>query len=93
MSAAATCGSSASGPRKPFSPNWSPTLNQKSEIELKRAALAKTIRTVERLRASIAADRAINERLPRTLKEFDEAVARGELRTPDLDALEAEVGL
>lgn len=68
-------------------------MHKKSEIELKRAALAKTIRTVERLRASIAADRAINERLPRTLKKFDEAVARGELRTPDLDALEAEVGL
>lgn len=63
-------------------------MNQKSEIELKRAALAKTIRTVERLRASITADRAINERLPRTLKEFDEAVARGELNMPDLTALD-----
>ncbi len=66
-------------------------MHQKSDIELRRAALAKTVRTVERLKASIAADRAINDRLPKTLKEFDERVARGELAAPDLEGLVGEV--
>lgn len=69
-------------------PNWRTPLHEKSDIEMRRMAVAKTIRTVERLKASIAADRAINARLPRTLKEFDEAVARGELNMPDLTALD-----
>jgi hypothetical protein len=59
-------------------------LKRKSEIEMRRHAVAKTARSLIRLRHSLAADRELNDRLPDTLAEFDEAVARGELR--DLEA-------
>ncbi len=54
-------------------------MRKKSDIEMRRMAVAKTVRSLERLKASLAADRAINERLPDTLAEFDAAVARGDL--------------
>lgn len=63
-------------------------MRAKSEIELKRASIAKTVRTLERLKASLAADRAINDRLPATLAEFDAAVARGELLTMPEESLD-----
>lgn len=54
-------------------------MRRKSEIEMKRAAVAKTARALVRLKHSLAADREINDLLPDTLDGFDEAVARGEL--------------
>lgn len=48
---------------------------------MRRASLAKTARSLIRLRHSLAADEEINALLPDTLQEFDEAVARGELRS------------
>lgn len=54
-------------------------MRQKSEIEMRRAALAKTARSLVRLKHSLAADEELNTVLPETLAEFDGAVARGEL--------------
>jgi hypothetical protein len=54
-------------------------LRRKTEIEMRRAALAKTARSLVRLKHSLAADEELNEILPETLAEFDGAVARGEL--------------
>lgn len=54
-------------------------MRRKTEIEMRRAALAKTARSLVRLKHSLAADLEINEVLPDTLAEFDGAVARGEL--------------
>ena len=46
---------------------------------MRRAEVLKVTRSLTRLRHSLAADRDLNETLPRTLREFDEAVANGEL--------------
>lgn len=47
---------------------------------------AKAVRALVRLKHSLAADTEINTVLPDTLEEFDEALARGELKglTADL---------
>jgi len=45
---------------------------------MKRAKIAKTARTLIRLKHSLAADEELNDVLPATLEEFDEALARGE---------------
>lgn len=54
-------------------------MRRKSEVEMKRAGVAKTARTLVRLKHSLAADQELNDLLPETLEEFDKAVGRGEL--------------
>lgn len=60
--------------------NWSADLKKKSPAEMQRAKIAKTARTLIRLKHSLAADEEINTFLPDTLDEFDAALARGEKR-------------
>lgn len=60
--------------------NWSSTLKRKTEAELRRSQITKTARTLIRLKHSLAADEEINAVLPDTLEQFDEALARGELK-------------
>ena len=48
--------------------------------ELEKAKIAKATRTLIRLKHSLRADEEINDVLPDTLDEFDEALARGELK-------------
>jgi hypothetical protein len=55
-------------------------LKKKTPAEIEKAALAKTARTVIRLKHSLAADEEINAVLPDTLIEYEEALARGELK-------------
>jgi hypothetical protein len=47
---------------------------------MERAKITKASRSLIRLKHSLAADEEINAILPDTLEEFDEALARGELR-------------
>jgi hypothetical protein len=47
---------------------------------MERAAVAKTTRTLVRLKHSLAADEELNSILPDTLEKFDEALAAGELK-------------
>lgn len=54
--------------------------------EMERHRIAKTVRSLVRLKHSLAADVELNELLPDTLAEFNDALARGEL-------LELQVGL
>lgn len=59
---------------------------------MERSKITKSARTLIRLKHSLAADEQINEILPATLAEFDEALARGEfkkLRTNLLDEIGA----
>jgi hypothetical protein len=56
-------------------------MEKKSDIELEKFKITKTIRTLVRLKHSLAADAEINERLPDTLKEFELALQNGELKT------------
>lgn len=56
-------------------------MQRKTEVEMNRASLAKTARALVRLRHSLAADEEINDLLPGTLQEFDDAVAQGELKS------------
>lgn len=55
-------------------------MRKKTDAELKRTQLQKTARTLIRLKHSLAADEEINAVLPDTLEQFDEALARGELK-------------
>lgn len=55
-------------------------MKKKTPAELERAKIAKATRTLIRLKHSLAADEEINAVLPDTLDEFDDALARGELR-------------
>ena len=55
-------------------------MRKKSPAEMERAKVTKTARTLIRLKHSLAADEELNDVLPATLEEFDEALARGELR-------------
>lgn len=54
-----------------------------------RGRVSKTLRTLVRLKHSLAADEELNRVLPETLHEFDAALTRGELQDlgVDLDAL------
>ena len=54
-------------------------MQRKTEAELKRARVAKTTRTLVRLKHSLAADEELNRVLPDTLAEFDERMAKGSL--------------
>jgi hypothetical protein len=58
-------------------------LKKKTPAEMERARITKTARTWVRLKHSLAADEELNSILPDTLAEFDEALARGELRALD----------
>jgi hypothetical protein len=55
-------------------------MNKKSDIEMERLKIAKTIRGIIRLKHSLKADEELNERLPDTLAEFDAAIQSGELK-------------
>jgi arginine/lysine/ornithine decarboxylase len=55
-------------------------LRKKTPAEVEKAKIAKATRTLIRLKHSLAADEELNAVLPDTLEEFDEALARGELR-------------
>lgn len=55
-------------------------MKKKTREEMKRANVAKTTRTLIRLKHSLAADEEINAVLPDTLDEFDAALASGELK-------------
>lgn len=55
-------------------------MKKKTQAELKKAQLTKAARTIIRLKHSLAADEEINAVLPDTLEEFDDALARGELK-------------
>jgi hypothetical protein len=55
-------------------------LKKKTPAELKKFQLTKAARTIIRLKHSLAADEEINAVLPDTLEEFDDAMARGELK-------------
>ena len=58
-------------------------MKKKSPAEMQRAKVAKTARTLIRLRHSLAADEEINARLPETLEEFD---AGGLMRADEVDS-------
>ena len=47
---------------------------------MEKAKITKAARTLIRLKHSLAADEEINAVLPDTLAEFDEALAKGELK-------------
>ncbi len=54
-------------------------MNKKSPAEMQRSRTIKAYRTLIRLRHSLAADEEINELIPDTLAQFDEALSNGEL--------------
>lgn len=54
-------------------------MKKKTEAELKRDQIAKTARTLIRLKHSLKADEELNDLLPDTLEEFDRALAEGQL--------------
>lgn len=60
-------------------------MRRKTPVEIRRAAITKTTRTLVRLKHSLAADEELNKRLPDTLREYDESLARGELKNVAAD--------
>ena len=56
-------------------------MRKKSPAEMEKARIAKAVRTIVRLKHSLAADEEINAVLPDTLDEFEGALARGELKS------------
>jgi hypothetical protein len=64
---------------------------KKSEIEMERAKIIKTSRTLIRLKHSLEADKELNDFLPDRLTEFDQSLQNGTLGIPTkllLDILE-----
>ena len=55
-------------------------MRKKTDAEVEKAGIAKATRALIRLKHSLAADVEINSVLPGTLEEFDEALAKGELK-------------
>jgi hypothetical protein len=55
-------------------------LKKQTPPETQRAKVTNATRTLIRLKHSLAAGVKINAMLPDTLEEFDDALARGELR-------------
>lgn len=55
-------------------------MQRKTDAEMARQATAKAVRTLVRLKHSLKADQEINDALPDTLSEFDEALSKGELK-------------
>jgi hypothetical protein len=64
-------------------------MRKKSNSEMRRQSIAKATRTLIRLKHSLAADEEINATLPETLDEFDEALARRELKGLVVDVSDA----
>ena len=56
-------------------------MRKKTDIEMERARIAKTMRALIRLRKSLEADKLINEMIPDTMAEFDSAVQGGIIPT------------
>lgn len=54
-------------------------MKRKTPAEMERAKVAKTARTIIRLKHSLAADEEINAVLPDTLVEFEDALAQGNI--------------
>lgn len=54
----------------------------KAEVDQARAEALKTIRALVRLRHSLAADRELNDILPRAEAHFDSFVNRGKIPLP-----------
>jgi hypothetical protein len=52
-------------------------VRRRTTIEVRRAQVAKTLRTAIRLKHSLAADEEINEVLPTVLADLDRAVQQG----------------
>ncbi len=59
-------------------------MNKKSEIELERQILIKTVKSLVRLKHSVAADRELNDLLPEKVMEFENAVQHGQLLTLEI---------
>lgn len=55
-------------------------MRKKTPAELEKSKIAKATRTLVRLKHSLAADEEINAVLPDTLSEYDQALARGEIK-------------
>lgn len=55
---------------------------QKTEAELLKAQMVKTIRSLVRVKHSLRADEELNEVLPKAEQAFDIALQRGELPDP-----------
>lgn len=55
-------------------------MQRKTPAEMQRHKIVKTTRALVRLKHSLAADEELNTLLPDTLEEFDEALARGQLK-------------
>lgn len=55
-------------------------MRKRTEAEMERAKLIKAGRTIIRLKHSLAADKEINDLLPDTVAEFDQALANGQLK-------------
>lgn len=55
-------------------------MRKKSPAEMEKAKIAKATRTIVRLKHSLQADEELNDILPDTLAEFDEALANGTLK-------------
>ena len=61
---------------------------QRDKVDQARVEMLKTIRTAIRLKHSLAADRELNEALPKAEAAFNSAILKGELPPPlDLKAL------
>lgn len=60
-------------------------MRKKVEVEMERDRVAKVTRTLIRLKHSLAADVEINETLPETLHEFDDAHSRGQIKRVKAD--------
>lgn len=58
-------------------------MRKKTPAEMERARITKATRSIIRLKHSLRADEEINAVLPDTLDEFEEALARGELKGLD----------
>lgn len=53
---------------------------KKTEPEMEKARIIKTVRTIVRLKHSLAADEEINNILPEKLSDFDIALQSGQLK-------------
>lgn len=67
-------------------------MRKKTPAEMEKAKIAKATRTLIRLKHSLKADEEINAVLPDTLAEFEEALARGELKGFDVLAIDVKEG-
>lgn len=54
-------------------------MNKKTDIEMEQFRIAKTVRTLIRLKHSLNADEEINKTLPDTLADFEKSLQSGSL--------------